>query len=39
MSSEDFYKILDEIEREKKLSWAERVEKSIEDARRMLNYN
>lgn len=37
MPSEDFYKILEEIEKEKKLSWAERVEKSIKDARRRLN--
>lgn len=37
MPSEDFYKILDEIEKEKKLHWVERVEKSIKDARRMFN--
>lgn len=37
MPSEDFYKILEEIEKEKNLHWTERVEKSIKDARRMLN--
>lgn len=36
MPNEDYFKLLDEIEKDKNLSWAEKVEKSIKRCKRVL---
>ena len=36
MPNKDYYKILEEIEKEKNLSWYERVENGIKDNKRLI---